>query len=130
MHRTIISIGHMLGIIEFSIDNNINHPRLLMIDTVGKYLGKTTNEEYLSQIDITEDKQEQLSDPNKYKKIYENVIDIAAKAKDAGEPCQIILVDNDVPETVFENYKGYIVAHFSPSNSVSNQSGLIDDINL
>ena len=31
----------LLNIIEYSLTNDTNYPRLLMIDTVGKYLQKT-----------------------------------------------------------------------------------------
>ena len=126
--RTITSIGYMLAILEYSIESDINHPMFIMIDTVGKYLGKTEVKRYIDDTDRDEDIKEGMTDPNKYKNIYERIIDISTIAEDKGKSCQVILVDNDVPESFLENYKGYIVAHYSSTSEYGNATGLIDDM--
>lgn len=125
--RTIASIGYLLSILEYSLEDDINHPSLLMIDTVGKYLGKTVKSKYSTETDLNEDAKEGLSDPLKYQNIYEKVISVANKAEIKGKHCQIILVDNDVPEAFINDYKGFIVAHYSSTGENNLKTGLIDD---
>lgn len=125
--RTITSIGHMLTLLEVSLEKNIHHPRLLMIDTVGKYLGKKTKSKYVDETNSKEDSKEGIGDPQKYKNIYDQIIRIANTAKVKGEHCQVILVDNDVPDSFLEEYKNYIVAHYSSIGESGLQYGLIDD---
>jgi hypothetical protein len=126
--RTISSVGFMLSLLEYAIDSEINHPMLLMIDTVGKYLGKTTKEKYAAQTNSAEDTQEGISDPLKYQNMYEYILSIATRAEEKEVPCQIILVDNDVPETFVNRYKTFIVAHYSSTGDDDLSIGLIDDI--
>jgi len=126
--RTITSIGYMLSILEYSIDNDINHPRLLLLDTVGKYLGKKTKEKYYSETDGGDDVSEGISDPMKYQNIYEQLLSTAMRAEEKNEPCQIILVDNDIPETFIDRVRTYIVAHYSSTGEYGLAVGLIDDI--
>lgn len=126
--RTVVSIGYLLSLLEYAIDSEINHPRVLMIDTVGKYLGKTTKSEYLEETNLTEDEQEGISDPQKYQNIYEAFLAVAMRAEKNEVPCQIIVVDNDVPDSIIERYKHYVVAHYSSSGRDGLQLGLIDDI--
>jgi hypothetical protein len=118
----------MISLLEYAIDSEINHPRLLMIDTVGKYLGKTTKEKYQDQTNVQEDTREGISDPLKYQNIYEYLLGVANKAEEKEVPCQIILVDNDVPDTFVNRYKAYIVAHYSSTGENGLAVGLIDDI--
>jgi hypothetical protein len=126
--RTISSVGFMLALLEYAIDEEINHPRLLMIDTVGKYLGKTTKTKYADETSGIDDDQEGISDPLKYQNIYEYILAVANRAELKEVPCQIILVDNDVPETFINRYKAYIVAHYSSTGDNGLSIGLIDDI--
>lgn len=126
--RTITSIGYMLSILEYSIDHDINHPRLLLLDTVGKYLGKKTKEKYASETSLTEDVSEGISDPMKYQNIYEQLLTTAMRAEDSSERCQIILVDNDIPDTFIDRLKTYIVAHYSSTGENNLPLGLIDDL--
>ncbi|MNZ96203.1 hypothetical protein D3C78_1153870 [compost metagenome] len=126
--RTISSIGFMIALLEYAIDFEINHPRLLMIDTVGKYLGKTTKQKYEDQTNQDEDSKEGMSDPLKYQNIYEYILSVANRAESKDIPCQIILVDNDVPDTFINRYKAFIVAHYSSTGENGLSVGLIDDI--
>jgi hypothetical protein len=125
--RTITSIGYMLSLLEYSIDHDINHPRFLMLDTVGKYLGKTTKAKYVEETVASEDSQEGISDPEKYQNIYESILATANRADELGVPCQVILVDNDVPDSFVSRFRAYIVANFSSTQNNGLPSGLIDD---
>jgi len=128
--RTISSIGFMIALLESAIDSEINHPRLLMIDTVGKYLGKTTKLKYQDQTNLSEDNIEGISDPLKYQNIYEYILSVANRAEEKDVPCQIILVDNDVPDSFVNRYKAYIVAHYSSTGENGLAVGLIDDVGV
>lgn len=125
--RTITSIGYMLSILEYSIDNEINHPRLLLLDTVGKYLGKKTKEKYIEETERSEDVLEGISDPMKYQNIYEQLLATAMRADEKSEPCQIIIVDNDIPDTFLDRIRAFIVAHYSSNGENGLPVGLIDD---
>ncbi|EPZ6036693.1 exonuclease SbcC [Pseudomonas aeruginosa] len=126
--RTISSVGFMVAFLEYAIDAEINHPRLLMIDTVGKYLGKTTKQKYQDQTSPEEDAREGISDPLKYQNMYEYLLGVANRAEEKEVPCQIILVDNDVPDTFVNRYKTFIVAHYSSTGENDLPLGLIDDV--
>lgn len=127
--RTICSIGYMLSILDYSYTHEMNHPKLLLIDTVGKYLGKTLKPKYQDLTDRIADVSEGVSDPSKYKNIYDQIIRSSEKAKQLGVKSQIILVDNDVPDAMVEYYSQYIVAHFSSTGEDGLDYGLIDDAN-
>ena len=124
--RTILSIGFLLNILESSLNNNTNLPRFLMIDTVGKYLQKT-KKEYLSETDVNEDVKEEINSAGKYKALYEYIINLSIKMEEANKSCQIILVDNDVPSFIEEEYKGFIIRRFSKDENDDLPIGLIDD---
>jgi chaperonin cofactor prefoldin len=123
--RTILSIGHYANLHKASLFLDMNLPRFLMIDTVGKYLAKT-QDRYL-ETDSNEDKLENVSDPEKYKNVYDYLFKITEIAEQKGLISQIILVDNDVPEYVRETYAGFIVAHYSSNGNSDSKIGLIDD---
>ncbi|ADG93146.1 conserved hypothetical protein [Arcobacter nitrofigilis DSM 7299] len=124
--RTILSIGHLLNIFEYSLTKNTNLPRFLMIDTVGKYLQKTKTK-YLDDTNSIDDNNEDISSPVKYKNLYEHIINLSIKMEEEGKICQIILVDNDVPPFIEEDYSGFVIKRFSKDPSNSLPIGLIDD---
>ncbi|MCE0845170.1 exonuclease SbcC [Buttiauxella sp. A2-C1_F] len=126
--RTISSIGYMLAILDYAIEQNINHPMLLIFDTVGKYLGKQTKEKYASETESKEDDLEGMSDPMKYQNIYEQLLETVLRAKNKNAPCQIILVDNDLPESFRHRELSSIVAHYSSIGEDGLPLGLIDDL--
>ena len=101
-----------------------------MIDTVGKYLGKTTKQKYQDQTSLQDDTSEGISDPLKYQNIYEYLLGVANRAEENEVPCQIILVDNDVPETFVNRFKTFIVAHYSSTGENGLPLGLIDDMEV
>jgi len=121
--RTIISIGYLAILLRAGLNFDMNLPSLMMIDTVGKYLGKT-KDKYQSD---TEDKEEGISDPEKYANIYKYLIGLAEEFEDKNELCQILLVDNDVPQEIVDKYKGFVVAHYSSEGANGLPVGLIDD---
>lgn len=126
--RTILSIGYFLSFFEHSISHSSNIPAFLMIDTVGKYLGKTQSQ--YSETIKSEDERENVSDPLKYSNMYEYMINLVDRAALAGVPCQIILVDNDVPISIQQKYAGFVTAHFSSEGVNGLPFGLIDDAHL
>ncbi|HGW3362543.1 TPA: hypothetical protein ACNIAK_002226 [Enterococcus faecalis] len=65
------------------------HPKLMMLDTVGKYFG--TNQ----QEDVEQDK---ITDPEVYEKVFETMIDLSKNA-------QIIIVENTPPNIVKDYVK-------------------------
>ncbi|EJL6652217.1 hypothetical protein NMS36_003631, partial [Vibrio cholerae] len=78
--RTIVCIGYLCSLIEASLHSQLNYPSFLMIDTVGKYLGKTKEQNYkVSNAQKNADTQEAVSDPLKYKNIYEYLIKLSEK---------------------------------------------------
>lgn len=124
--RTITSIGYVASILKAGLSLNTNLPNILLIDTVGKYLGKT-KEKYISDTSVEADVEENVSDPDKYKNIYEYLIELAEAFEAKGKICQIFLVDNDVPEEIAREYAGFVVAHYSSSGRNGLPVGLIDD---
>lgn len=127
--RTILSIGHHLSVLEAAITRQSNLPTFLMIDTVGKYLGKTQSK-YSKETNIDEDRREGLSDPGKYLNIYTYMFAAAERAKRNNVATQIILVDNDVPPEVQRKFAGSVVAHFNSEGTNGLPRGLIDDAYL
>lgn len=124
--KTILSIGHLLNLLEYSLTTDTNLPRFLMIDTVGKYLQKTKTK-YLEETNAEDDASEDISSPIKYKNLYEHIINLSIKMEESGKICQIILVDNDVPPFIEEEYSGFVVRRFSKDPSNDLPIGLIDD---
>lgn len=124
--RTIISIGYLAILLRSGIKLDINLPNLMMVDTVGKYLGKT-KDKYQLDTDNDEDYAEGISDPEKYANIYKYLINMAEEFEEEGELCQILLVDNDVPQEIAEKYDGFVVAHYSSEGAHGLPVGLIDD---
>ncbi len=126
--RTIVSIGFFAALLKSKLTMDTNIPGLLMIDTVGKFLGKTKAGYVLdTDTNIEEDITEGLSDPEKYNNIYEYLFDLSDEFKCNGKLCQIILVDNDIPQEIANSYKGFEIAHFSTNGANDLPIGLIDD---
>ncbi|MDN2679465.1 AAA family ATPase [Janthinobacterium sp. SUN033] len=126
--RTILSIGYLSILFNLTLRRDMNLPAFLMVDTVGKYLGKTQSK--YNETDLKEDTKEGVSDPTKYKNMYSYMLSLAEAAEDLNIPCQILLVDNDVPVDVQRDYSGFTVAHFSSRGENGLPLGLIDDAHL
>jgi hypothetical protein len=124
--RTIVSIGFFVSILKNSILTDTHMPRFLMIDTVGKYLGKTSDSIVdESNQDLDDDVTlEGLSDPDKYHNIYEYFIQLDDLY---GDNIQIILVDNDIPENVVNSSKDFVRKYFKTDGKFGAEIGLIND---
>jgi hypothetical protein len=125
--RTIVSISYLASILEQKLNKETNLPGLLMIDTVGKFLGKTYNNPNSSFNE--EDIKEGVSDPEKYKNLFKALIGLAEKFKNSNALCQIILVDNDLPTGIDLKSKEVGIISFSSSGANGLPIGLIDDWN-
>jgi uncharacterized protein (UPF0305 family) len=124
--RTILSIGHFLTIAHMATLRQTNFPGLLMIDTVGKYLGKTS--EKYSDTDIREDSKESVADPKKYLNIFRAMLSLGESKLEPS--IQIIAVDNDIPPGFAASHPTSIAAHFGSEGADGAQRGLIDDAHL
>ncbi|WP_226640040.1 hypothetical protein [Bacillus tropicus] len=116
--RTVVSVGFLLSMLKYSLLNNTNMPSFLMIDTLGKYLGKIKADE------IEDETSEELNDPNKYSKMYEYLLEMTKDKEDI----QIIVVDNEIPLNMHEELKNKIVKRFGRMKVDGMEIGLIDDI--
>lgn len=115
--RTVVSVGYYCSILKLSLKVGANIPTFLMLDTIGKYIGKNSvNDE------------QGMSDPSKYQSLYESILDLVDYAEDNNNQCQILIVDNDVPEKIMKEFSGHIIERFSPYiKSDGYKIGLIDD---
>ena len=104
-----------------------NFPSLIMIDTVGKYLGKTKKGNENEDIEKKENKQEGLDDPKKYQNIYKYLEEMSRTFIRKGNNHQIILVDNDFPENLKKNYDQYVVKRFSVEEKDGYEIGFINN---
>lgn len=123
--RTIVSVGYFISLLKKSMNSNTNLPSFLMIDTIGKYLGKTKLK-YLEDTDIVKDKEEGIGDSNKYSNMYQYLINMCEKTYKDKE-LQIIIVDNDIPDEISDVVKKYVVKKFSTEGKVGFDIGFIDD---
>lgn len=123
--RTVTSIGFFASLLKAKLKIDTNLPSLLMIDTVGKYLGKTGTE-YEPDLENSEIL-DGVSDPEKYQNIYNYFFDLAEEFKNADKLCQIILVDNDIPSKNAFMDKEFGVTHYSTNGLNDLPIGLIDD---
>ncbi len=129
--RTIVGIGYFCSLIEEALSTQMSYPSFLMIDTVGKYLGKTkTQIRNTKETSVEEDNKEGVSDPHKYQNIFEYIIQLSDKYEYKKRTCQFILVDNDVPDHIIGKLSGFIVAHFSSERVNGLPVGFIDDAKI
>lgn len=124
--RTIASIGYLYSILKSKLSVDTNLPNLMMIDTVGKFLGKTS-EGLNALTDTRSDIEEGVSDPDKYKNLYQSLIDLSDEFSEQEKLCQIILVDNDLPPEISDTYSHLLVAHYRTNGTSGLSRGLIDD---
>lgn len=125
--RTIVSIGYFLSILRCNIKSEISLPSFFMVDTVGKYLSKYTKKEYLDATDQSEDMNEYVEDPEKYKNIYSYMIETVGFAEELEKDCQIIIVDNDLPPKLYGVLSKDIIVEFRSDSTGKYARGLIDD---
>lgn len=121
--RTITSVGYFISLMLHASENSVNYPSFLMIDTIAKYIGKTKDKD-LVETDLNEDHEEGMNDSKKYENIYKYLISLT-KSSDS---FQIIIVDNDLPETMRNDLQPYIRKHFTTNSNIKNtEIGFIND---
>lgn len=123
--RTLVSVGFIIALLKYSFTNKeINHPRLLMIDTIGKYLGKTSSK--YTDTDDNSDNEFGVSqgDKQKYELMYSYLL--ALSASEHGH--QILVVDNDLPFSLEDTLQPFVVKHFDELGRNGLPKGFIDDI--
>ncbi|MED4013655.1 MULTISPECIES: hypothetical protein [Priestia] len=126
--RTLVSIGYIISLLKNSLYTNTNYPGFIMLDTVGKYLGKTKNNSN-KDTDRSEDKKELLDDPTKYVNIYKFFDEMSTSFIEKGIKHQIIIVDNDFPEELEKKYMKYVVKRFSVEDKEGFERGFINNAN-
>lgn len=119
--RTVSSVAYFLSLMIYAIENPVNYPSFLMIDTITKYLGKV-KERDLESTNREEDEKEGMTDYEKHEKIYKYLLTLS-QYKDS---YQLIIVDNDIPDSLYEELKGFVRKHFS-TNIAGTEIGFIDD---
>lgn len=121
--RTIVSIGYFLSLLTYGANNNTYLPSILMIDTLGKYLGTsdtaTEPKEKITEIFDTEG----LRDPKKYSNLYTYLVSLH---EILSETHQIIIVDNQLPNGLETRLKHYVIKHFSVDGT-GDSKGFIDN---
>jgi len=126
-----MGIGYLCALMKESLNSQMSYPSFLMIDTVGKYLGKTKDQIHSKvETSLVEDEKEAVSDPSKYQNIFEYIIDLSEEYEKNNRICQFILVDNDVPDHIVDKLSGFIVAHFSSERLNGLPVGFIDDVKI
>ncbi|KIN35378.1 AAA family ATPase [Bacillus subtilis] len=126
--RTLVSVGYITSILKNSLTNETNFPSLIMLDTIGKYLGKT--KKYSEDADgAKESKIEGLDDPKKYIRIYDYLQKMSNDFLEKGIEHQIILVDNDFPDDLEKDFAQYVVKRFSTEDKEGYEIGFINNAN-
>ncbi|AZJ21767.1 hypothetical protein CT694_19820 [Bacillus wiedmannii bv. thuringiensis] len=123
--RTLTSIGYIVSLLKNSLLTDTHYPSLIMLDTVGKYLGKTKKDE--KDTNVNEDKKEQLDDPSKYVNIYKFLDEMSISFINKQIKHQIIIVDNDFPNELKEKYMKYVVKRFSVEEEDGFERGFINN---
>ena len=124
--RTLVSIGYLFALLKNSLYSNTQLPSLTVIDTIGKYLGKTVMKDEFEDRDIVEN-EENLDDPSKYRRIYEYLYLLSEEARKLQKIHQIIIVDNDFPEELAREFDDKIIKKFSSINKFGYDKGFIDN---
>ncbi|NOU77983.1 hypothetical protein GC101_03720 [Paenibacillus sp. LMG 31459] len=123
--RTLVSIGYLFSLLRNSLNTDTNYPSLVMIDTVGKYIGKT-KAKYLENTNQSDDKLEGINDPKKYKNIY-SYLSLLSDELVENYDFQVIVVDNDLPESMESQLDKYIVKKFSADEREGFEIGFINN---
>lgn len=117
--RTVLSIASFLARLEYIATKGGNLPPFLMIDTPGQNIGRNRRSD-------EEAVDEEVSDPAIYEKVYAGIVRAIEVGRRNSRRCQIIVVDNDLPEILSRGQSFHLVKRFSKS-SKNFAPGLIDD---
>ncbi|WP_066065224.1 hypothetical protein [Neobacillus soli] len=127
--RTLVSVGYIVSLLKNSIYTNTNYPSFIMIDTIGKYLGKTKKDRLkLLLTGNDEDLKEDMEDPTKYVNLIKLLIDMSEGFLKNNKEHQIIVVENDFPEELEEKYQKYVVKRFSTNEREGYEIGFINNV--
>ncbi|WP_408895336.1 hypothetical protein [Paenibacillus taichungensis] len=126
--RTLVSVGYYFSLLQHSLSNATNYPSFIMIDTIGKYLGKTKRDNDL-EVSYADDALEGLDDPTKYINLYKHIAKISESMLKKQKSHQIIIVDNDLPADAKGELmiQQYVVKHFNSSGTDGASIGFIDN---
>lgn len=114
--RTITSIATFVCRLQYLLATASNLPSFLMIDTPGQNIGRYRKN----------DDESEVSDPKLYENIFKQIVSVTTEAMEAGRKCQVIIVDNDMPESLIEGENFHLVKRFSKQGG-DFEKGLIDD---
>lgn len=114
--RTITSIALFVTRLQYLLRNACNLPTFLMIDTPGQNIGRHRKD----------DDNAETSDPKLYENIFSQIINVINYAADQGRKCQVIIVDNDLPELLIADENFHLVKRFSKQGG-KYEKGLIND---
>ncbi|WP_036651174.1 AAA family ATPase [Paenibacillus pini] len=109
---TMLTMAYYLSVLIVGIEDQNNHPGLLIIDTPRKNLGADPNQD-----------EEQFKDEIIYNSIIRYFIQLDL---DKGDQMQLIIINNGYPEFLSEKH---VVAKFDGNGSKGIPYGLIDDLN-
>lgn len=123
--RTITSVGYFISLMLYATENSVNYPSFLMIDTIAKYIGKTkTKDKDLAETDLKDDILEGMNDSKKYENIYKYLLSL----NKSSNSFQIIIVDNDIPESMNNVLKPYVRKYYTVNSNVEGtEIGFIND---
>lgn len=127
--RTLVSVGYILSLLQNSFNSSTNYPSIVMIDTIGKYLGKTKTGNQGLEGNSAEDILEGLDDPSKYVNLYNFLTGLSEKFIQMDKLHQIIIVDNDLPVEleVMVHLQKYVVKYFNVQGKNGGSVGFIDN---
>jgi hypothetical protein len=114
--RTITSIATFICRLQYLLATPSNLPSFLMIDTPGQNIGRHR----------ASDDDSEVSDPKLYENIFKQIIEVTEHAKENGRRCQVIIVDNDMPESLIDGENFHLVKRFSKQGGEF-EKGLIND---
>ncbi|GIO10144.1 hypothetical protein J31TS6_61720 [Brevibacillus reuszeri] len=127
--RTLVSVGYILSLLQNSLNNSSNFPSIVMIDTIGKYLGKTKSGNDSIEGNTNEEILEGLDDPSKVINLYSFVTNLSEKFLEKDKLHQILIIDNDLPVEleVMVHLQKYVVKYFNVQGKNGGSVGFIDN---
>ncbi len=109
-----IQIAFLGALLKINSDSNFNtlHPNFILLDTIGKYLGKNKD------IYLDDDTKIDIMDENVYNNIYDVLIELSNQS-------QIIVVEN-TPRSCDSKFIKYIFTKQNSNNKINSSIGLVD----
>lgn len=120
--RTITSIATFVIRLQYLLKHACNLPTFLMIDTPGQNIGRYRAPDDSSEVS-------NLSDPKLYERIFTQIISVLNDASMSKRKCQVIIVDNDLPDSLVAGVNYHLVKRFSKQGGKF-EKGLINDAEM